>query len=86
MKTIEIGAFEAKNKLSALLVAVEQGQRVMITRRGRRVALLTAPDDGAATGKTLSSQDVLKGFRSIRSAATAGAGSMKALIDKGRRR
>lgn len=86
MKTMEIGSFEAKNKLSALLVAVEQGQRVMITRRGRRVAVLTAPDDDAAAGKTLSADEVLKGFRSVRSAAKKGGGSLKALIDEGRRR
>ena len=34
----EIGAFEAKNKLSALLDQVERGEEVVITRRGRPVA------------------------------------------------
>lgn len=37
---IEVGAFEAKNKLSALLDEVEQGAEVTITRRGRPVARL----------------------------------------------
>lgn len=86
MRTIEIGSFEAKNKLSALLVAVEQGQRVMITRRGRRVAMLTAPEDDATTGKALSAAEVLKGFRTVRSTAKKGGGSLKTLIDEGRRR
>jgi prevent-host-death family protein len=36
----EIGAFEAKNKLSALLDQVERGAEVIITRRGRPVAKL----------------------------------------------
>ena len=36
----EIGAFEAKNKLSALLDEVEQGREIVITRRGRPVAKL----------------------------------------------
>jgi prevent-host-death family protein len=36
----EIGAFEAKNKLSALLDQVEQGREIVITRRGRPVAKL----------------------------------------------
>ncbi len=36
----EIGAFEAKNKLSALLDRVERGEEVVITRRGRPVAKL----------------------------------------------
>jgi prevent-host-death family protein len=36
----EIGAFEAKNKLSALLDRVEQGEEIIITRHGRPVARL----------------------------------------------
>lgn len=39
----EIGAFEAKNQLSALLARVEQGEEIMITRRGKPVAKLTSP-------------------------------------------
>jgi prevent-host-death family protein len=34
----EVGAFEAKTHLSELLAAVEAGERVRITRRGRAVA------------------------------------------------
>ncbi len=37
---IEIGAFEAKNKLGELLQRVEQGQEILITRRGKPVARL----------------------------------------------
>lgn len=36
----EIGVFEAKNKLSALLNAVEAGAEITITRRGHPVARL----------------------------------------------
>jgi prevent-host-death family protein len=36
----EVGAFEAKNKLSFLLDRVEQGEEVTITRHGRPVARL----------------------------------------------
>jgi prevent-host-death family protein len=36
----EIGAFEAKNKLSSLLDQVERGEEVVITRRGKPVAKL----------------------------------------------
>ena len=36
----EIGAFEAKNKLSALLDLVEGGEEIVITRHGRPVARL----------------------------------------------
>ena len=36
----EVGAFEAKTHLSELLAAVEAGERVTITRRGKPVARL----------------------------------------------
>lgn len=36
----EIGAFEAKNKLSELLSRAERGEEVVITRRGRAIAKL----------------------------------------------
>lgn len=36
----EFGAFEAKNKLSALLDRVEKGEEITITRHGRPVARL----------------------------------------------
>lgn len=37
---MEIGAFEAKNKLGMLLDRVEQGEEIVITRHGKRVARL----------------------------------------------
>ena len=44
--TIEVGAFEAKNRLSELLRAAEAGRSIVITRRGRPVArLIPAADD-----------------------------------------
>jgi prevent-host-death family protein len=41
MKTIEVGAFEAKTHLSKLLDAVENGDRVLISRHGKFVAELS---------------------------------------------
>ena len=41
--TIVVGAFEAKTKLSELLDRVEQGEEVVITRRGKEVARMTRP-------------------------------------------
>jgi prevent-host-death family protein len=37
---MEIGAFEAKNKLSNLLERAERGEEIVITRRGKPVAKL----------------------------------------------
>jgi prevent-host-death family protein len=39
----EVGAFEAKNKLSELLDLAEQGEEVVITRHGKEVARLVPP-------------------------------------------
>jgi prevent-host-death family protein len=45
----QIGAFEAKTHLSELLAAVEAGEEITITRRGRAVARLVPV--AAATGR-----------------------------------
>jgi prevent-host-death family protein len=42
----EVGAFEAKNKLSALLDRVEQGEEIVITRHGRPIAKLIPAQAG----------------------------------------
>jgi len=38
---MQVGAFEAKNTLGALLDRVEQGEEIVITRHGKPVARLT---------------------------------------------
>ena len=40
---VTVGAYEAKTRLSELLRMVEEGERVVITRHGKPVALLSAP-------------------------------------------
>lgn len=42
----EVGAFEAKNTLAALLDQVEHGDEVIITRRGKPVARLVPVTSG----------------------------------------
>jgi prevent-host-death family protein len=42
----EIGSFEAKNKLSALLDQVEHGAEIVITRHGKAVARLVPAGPG----------------------------------------
>lgn len=39
----EVGAFEAKNKLSELLDLAEQGEEIVITRHGKEAARLVPP-------------------------------------------
>jgi prevent-host-death family protein len=48
----EIGAFEAKNKLSWLLDRVEQGEEIIITRHGRPVAKLVPSNAGIDRSQT----------------------------------
>lgn len=60
MKTI--GAFEAKNRLSELLDAAENGEEVMITKHGRPVAKLT-PIDNFDRAKAREAADWLLEFR-----------------------
>ena len=45
MRIQELGAFEAKTHLSRLLDAVEKGEKIYITRRGKRVAQLSAAEE-----------------------------------------
>lgn len=81
----EIGAFEAKNKLSALLERVARGDEIVITRRGRPIAKLVPIQEGRDSAKTKSA---VEGLRAI--AATLDLGpfdwaSWKELRDAGRR-
>jgi prevent-host-death family protein len=43
---LEVGAFEAKNRFGHLLDLVEQGEEVVITRRGKEVARLVPTRPG----------------------------------------
>ena len=58
----EIGAFEAKTRLSQLLQRVEAGERFVITRHSRPVAELV-PFRPREPGKVQSAIDALKAFQ-----------------------
>ena len=58
----EIGAFEAKTRLSQLLQRVEAGERFVITRHSRPVAELV-PFKPREPGKVQSAIDALKAFQ-----------------------
>jgi len=77
----EIGAFEAKNTLSALLDQVEKGAEITITRRGRPVArLLPArpPVDRAAARRA--AERLIARSEGV----TLGGMTIKELVDEGR--
>lgn len=75
-----IGAFEAKTHLAALLDRVEQGEKIMITRRGRPVAQLVPVVDVDKARV----DDAIQKLRALRSGTTLGGLNWRALRDEGR--
>jgi len=78
-----IGAFEAKNRLGALLDLVERGEEVMITRHGRPAARLVAPAQDA--NFKVQAREAVARIRERRKGVTLGGISVRELIDEGRR-
>ncbi len=80
---LEVGSFEAKNKLSALLDAVERGDELVITRRGKPVARLVSANTGVDRARSVAAA---KRIIALRKGVTLGPDiSLKDLIDEGRR-
>jgi len=77
----EVGTFEAKNRLSALLEEASRGRRIWITRHGKRVALLSS---GIETSGPVR-EPLVDRFRAIRSRCRRGEASLKELVEEGRR-
>jgi prevent-host-death family protein len=79
----EVGIFEARNKLAALLKAVERGEEIMITRRGKPIARLVQPKKEVDQAKAVAAAWRIM---ELRKSISLGAGnSLKELIDEGRR-
>ncbi len=79
--TLSLGTFEAKNKLSSLVDLASKGSRIWITKRGKRVALLSS---GNAVG-VKDGSDPVTAFRAIRTRSKAEKASLKSLVEEGRR-
>ncbi len=78
----EIGAFEAKNKLSTLLDWVERGEEVLITRRGRAVARLVPAAPGFDRARA---QRAAASIRLRSAGVTLNGLKIKDLVNEGRR-
>jgi prevent-host-death family protein len=77
----EIGAFEAKNTLGALLDLVERGEEIVITRRSRPVARLIRETESVDREKARqAAADILAASKGV----TLGDLKLKDLIDEGR--
>jgi prevent-host-death family protein len=80
-----ISLFEAKNRLSALIDQVEEGEEVTITRRGRAVArLVPVATDGAKAKQAVAKLDALRRSIAARGQSFPWA-ELKAYRDEGRR-
>lgn len=77
----EIGAFEAKTKLSELLRRVEEGESFRVTRHGRPVAILSPVDEAPQ----LSPEEAVRRIRELRKGNILGGLSIRELIEEGRR-
>jgi prevent-host-death family protein len=77
----EIGAFEAKNRLGALLDRVENGEEIVITRRGKPVAKLVPAGPSFDREKA---RRAAAGLLETSRGVTLGGLKIKDLIDEGR--
>ena len=83
MKTVPV--YEAKNRFSELLAAVEQGETVSITRRGAPVARLIAEPTAGKTGRNEARKRIAAGFERLRGlrASIPLDGDLKAITREG---
>jgi prevent-host-death family protein len=77
----EVGAFEAKNRLSELLRRAESGEEIAITNRGRIVARLVPPRPGFDREEALRA---VERIRARRKGVTLSGLKIKDLIEEGR--
>jgi prevent-host-death family protein len=81
----EVGAFEAKNKLSELLDLAERGEEIIITRHGKEAARLVPPRGMANRNEA---REALQRLRELAKKEKHGAfdwEEWKAYRDEGRR-
>jgi len=78
-----VGSYEAKTHLPELLERVEKGERILITRRGKAVAMLVP----AAKEEKPDVRNVIEAFRSYskRQGRTLGRMTIREMIEEGRR-
>ena len=77
----QVGTFEAKNRLSALLDLVQKGEEIEITRNGKPIARLVP----AKARDVEKAKEAAAALRAIRAQARTGPESLKELITWGRR-
>ena len=79
--TLEVGAFEAKTRLSQLLDRVRKGEKVVITKHGVPVAELVPPE----ASRRIDPSDLIKELKTVRKRTKSGKETLRAMIAEGRR-
>ena len=79
---MEIGTFEAKTHLSALLDRVAKGEKITITKHGIPAAMLVPVDESQ---RTLSHAEIVEGMRALRKRVKSGKMSVREMVHEGRR-
>ena len=80
----EIGAFEAKNTLGALLDRVERGEEIVITRHGKPVARLVASTGGIDRARAKAAVDRIRARAKLLSPGVFNWSALKAERDRDR--
>jgi prevent-host-death family protein len=81
---LEVGTFAAKTHLTQLLDRVAQGEQVMITRRGKPIAMLVPPTTKAKKNVAGLVQEMLA-HRDQQGPRLGGDVTIRQLIEEGRR-
>jgi prevent-host-death family protein len=79
----KVGAFEAKNRLAALLDLVERGEEIIITRHGRPVAKLVSARLGVDRAQARAAAERIRA-RAAALKSTITVDEIKAYRDEGR--
>lgn len=92
---LEVGSFEAKTHLPALLNRVMSGEEIIITRRGKAIAKLSSYPETAGEEQKKRTAKALKEIKKIRAQikirekkrglAPLSIAEIKAMINEGRR-
>lgn len=76
----QVGAYEAKSRLSALLDRVEAGESITITRHGVPVAVLSPP----SARTTMTVREAIDGIRAFRKGRRTTGEEIRSWIEEGR--
>ena len=78
-----VGSYEAKTHLPELLKRAARGEKILITKHGRAIAMLGPP---AEDGQKLDTREVIRAMKALRKSNRLGEGlTIRDLIDGGRR-